>query len=185
MHIPRMKTPALSIIVATASLSGCYPYATTYVHLDAEHMKRTNEICRWYGAPANAIYEANGVRFEFNLDPSKANYYKTPGFNIVAAPNVALSMPDDRVRVSFEDGAEPSFARVESKSVKREANGLLTVETWYPGNRRYRFELIGLPPLSSRGTIEMPAIYANGVALPLPKFTFERRGFVGILPINC
>jgi hypothetical protein len=180
-----MKTAALSILVTTASLSGCFPYATTYVHLDAENVKRSNEICRQYGAPAAAIYETNGVRFEFNLDPSSANLHKAPGFTIVAAPNVALSMPDARVRVSFEDRAEPSFARVESKWVKREANGLLSAESRYPGDRFYRFNFVGLPPLSSRGMIEMPTIYANGIALPLPKFTFERRGFVGILPINC
>ncbi len=180
-----MKQSLPAILVATASLSGCFPYATTYVHLDAENIERKHEICRQYGAPAMASFESNGVRFEFNLDPSKANYDKVAGFTIVAAQNVVLSMPDDRVRVTIEGFAEAVIVPIVSKSAKRGPNGQLVTEITRPGNQRYRFDFVGLPPLSSRGTLEMPAIYADAIALPLPKLTFERRGFVGILPLNC
>ncbi len=180
-----MKLSLPTILIAAASLSGCFPYATTYVHLDVENIERKHEICRQYGAPAMASFESNGVRSEFNLNPSKATYDKVAGFTITAAQNVVLSMPDDRVRVTIEGRAEPVIARIVSTSAKRSANVQLIAERARPGNQRYRFDLMDLPPLSSRGTLELPAIYADGIALQVPTLTFERRGFVGILPLNC
>lgn len=80
---------------------------------------------------------------------------------------------------------EPSFVRIESKSVIREPNGKLTANASRPGNVSYRFDLIELPPLSARGKFELPPIYANGQQLAVPVFSFERRSFVGVIPLNC
>jgi hypothetical protein len=146
------------------------------VHVEATGASTRKDICGQYGAPAIAVYEANGVRFEINLDPSGANRSRTAYLNLIAAPDVVISIPEHRIRIRLPDRGINDSMIMESKTVSRLADGRLTVATDHPGNAIYQFDLAKLPRIDSRGTLDLPMIYA---------FSFERRTFVGVVPLNC
>jgi hypothetical protein len=53
------------------------------------------------------------------------------------------------------------------------------------GILEYRYEFSGLPPITFSGTLKVPTLYLDGVAVTSPQFTFDRRPWAGALPLNC
>src|SRR5438132_7604338 len=82
------KLVMLGFLLAT--LSGCFPYVTSYVHLEAPDVQLAR-TCGNASPPYLAIYERNGVRFSITLEPwaghSKAGYLRA-----LAPENVVVSM---------------------------------------------------------------------------------------------
>ena len=105
----------------------------------------------------------------------------------VRAPrDVAITIPHPIARVVFRGDKPGKAMEVELKAAPLDWQGPYVDEM----RRRsplaeHRFVFVGLPPVDSPGTLEMPVVYANGVALESPLLTFERRTYAGMPPLNC
>jgi hypothetical protein len=172
-------TKLLAIAVLLATLPGCFPYVTGYVHLEASGITNTGGCA---GPPVFATYEAKGARFAVTLEPGMASR-SDAGFLRVRAPqNVVVSMheaigyltPEGRAPIRFElRRVEPWEERFAREVLQRQ------------GVLEHRFEFSGLPPIAFSGTLKLPTLYLDGVAVDSPSFEFDRRPYAAVAPLNC
>lgn len=173
-------TKLLAIGILVAVLPGCFPYVTSYVHLEAPGIRNTGGCA---GPSVFATYEAQGARFDVTLEPGALASRSSAGFLRVRAPqSLAISMPEAIGYVTPEGRAplrfqltrvEPPEERFGREMLKR--GGVL----------EHRFEFSGLPPIDFSGTLRVPTMYLDGVAISSPSFKFDRRPWAGVLPLNC
>jgi hypothetical protein len=169
----------LAIGVLLATLPGCFPYITSYVHLEAPGIQNTGGCA---GPSVFATYEAQGARFDVTLEPGSVSR-SSAGFLRVRAPqNMVVSMPEavgyvtpeGQAPIRFElSRVEPWEERFGREVLKR--RGVL----------EHRFVFSGLPPIAFSGTLKVPTLYLDGVAVTSPSFKFDRRPWAGVVPLNC
>ena len=173
-------TKLLPIGVVLAILPGCFPYVTSYVHLEASDVRNTGGCA---GPSVFATYEAHGARFDVSLEPGSMASHSSAGFLRVRAPHsMVVSMPEAIGYVTREGHAPLRFElkRVEPWE-ERFGRELLKRQ----GVLEHRFEFSGLPPIDFTGTLKVPALHLDGVAYHSPSFSFDRRPWAGIVPLNC
>ena len=169
----------LGIAFASITLAGCFPYLTSYVHLDAPGAKTVGGCA---GPPVFVTYEANGARVALTLEPGAVSK-TTEGYLRVRAPeSTAVSLPDPVGYITPEGQAptrfelkqfEPPWERTSREFLRRQ--GIL----------EHRYQLVGLPTITSSGALRLPVIFVNGVAVESPVFKFDRRPYAGVVPLNC
>jgi hypothetical protein len=49
----------------------------------------------------------------------------------------------------------------------------------------HRYEFSGVPRIAFSGTLKLPTLYLDGIAVTSPSFKFDRRPWVGVVPLNC
>ena len=131
-------------------------------------------------------YERSGVSFELTLEPHAMSRLNEAYLKLRAPRGVAISIPEPIARVTFRGERENRSASVTLKIVPPDWQGP------YVEDRRrksplaeYRYVFENLPPINSRGTLELPVVFADGVAVESPVFAFERRTYAAIVPLNC
>ena len=169
----------LAIALLLASLFGCAPYITSYVHLDGPGIMNSGACA---GPPVFATYEAQGARVAVTLEPKLASR-STAGFMRVRAPGgVTVSMPettgylipDGRNPIAFQlISVEPPEERFAREVLRRQ--GIL----------EHRFEFSGVPPIAFAGALKLPPLYLDSIAVSAPLLKFERRPYAGTVPLNC
>jgi hypothetical protein len=173
------KCRLLSLGLALA-LMGCFPYVSSYVHLEAPGVTNTGACA---GPPVFASYEVNGARFGVTLEAGLIASRSTTGFLRVRAPSgMVVSMPEQSAYVTPEGRAPIAFtlSRVEP------AEGRLAREYLAgQGTAEHRFEFSGLPPITFAGELKLPTIYLDAAAVTSPLFKFHRRPYAGVVPLNC
>ncbi len=167
---------------ALLALAGCFPYAKTYVYIDAPGTQ-LRELCRDYGPPIALAYDVEGVRTEISLEPGNSTR-SGPYVKLLAADNVAITMSDLTARIE-QAGAQPVAVSLRPVDTMREPSGRLASTKKRGSATLYQLEFLGLPPLNSAGTALLPAMVINGVAVPGKSIRFERRPFAGMVPLNC
>ena len=169
----------LTIGVLLATLPGCFPYVTSYVHLEAPGITNTGGCA---GPPVFATYEVKGASVAVTLEPGWASR-SSAGFLTVRAPQ-------DMV-VSIRE----AFGRLTPEGLPPIRFELRRVEPWEErfgreilrrrGVLEHRFEFSALPPIAFSGILKLPTLYLDGVAVDSPSFKFDRRSYAGVAPLNC
>jgi len=174
---------ALSIAAALC-VAGCVPIAIEYTYLDAPGATHGNEICRRYGPPVIVHFEANGIRFEISFDHE---YYERTGTTVTlrTAPDAVISIPDTTTVFLADNGDQIGAVPLEPLWIVRDPDGRLATADKDGKSAIYRFAVPRLPPLPTSGSIQLPMVYVNGVRFPAPRIRFEKKTFVGALPLNC
>jgi len=169
----------LAIAIVLSTLPGCFPYVTSYVSLEAPDVKSTGGCA---GPPVFATYEAQGARFDVTLDPGMNSRVSTGFLRVRAPQNMVVSMPEAAGYLTPEDKATIRFElnRIEPWE-ERFGREILARQSV----REHRFEFSGLPQITFPGTLKIPTVYVDGVAVNSPAFTFDRRTWVGVVPLNC
>ena len=160
----------LAIGALAATLSGCFPYVTSYVHLDAPGVKHLQAACRDVGPPVFAYVESSGLRVEVTMEPGLLASRSKSGFLRVRTESSAVSIPDPIGYVTPTGRPEMSFRLTPGVS-----------GTSYS----QQFDFVGLPPITFSGTLKLPLIVVDGLRIQLPVFEFERRPYASIVPLNC
>ena len=106
-------TKLLAIGVLLATLSGCFPYVTSYVHLEAPGITNTGACT---GPPVYASYEAKGARFAVTLEPGLASR-SSAGFLRVRAPQDMVVSIHEAIGYLTPEGQTP--IRFELRRVER------------------------------------------------------------------
>ena len=143
---------------------------------------RHQEQCACAGPPVFATYEAQGARFAVTLEPKLASR-STAGFLRVRAPsNVVVLMPETTGYL-IPEGKDPipfKLMRVEPVE-ERGTREVLKRQ----GILEHRFEFAGAPPIAFAGTLQLPTLYLDGIAVSAPLLKFARRPYAGTIPLNC
>jgi hypothetical protein len=174
-----VMTKLLAVAMLLATLPGCFPSVTSYVHLEAPGTRNTGGCA---GPLVFATYQAQNARIDVTLEPGSASL-TSAGFLRVRAPqNVVVSMPDAIGYVTPEGQAPLRFDlnRVEPWE-ERYGREILSRQAIL----EHRFAFSGLPPITFSGTLTVPTLYLDGVAVDSPSFRFERRQWAGVVPFNC
>ena len=190
-----MKTPAPTRLLKTASsvviglavgtLTGCFPYVTTYVYLDSPGVSYKRSPC-YDGAPVAAAYQRDEVHFEVTLEPHALSYSKEAYLKLRAPRNIAIAIPDPIVLVTFHGARKLDSTSVQLKAVPLDWQGPYVADMRRQSPlMEYRFVFGDLPPIHSPGTLQLPVVFADGIAIPSPLFTFDRRAYAGVVPLNC
>jgi hypothetical protein len=174
---------AAGILLAT--MPGCFPYATSYVHLDAPGTNYIQAACGDVGPPVFASYERNGVRFDVTLEPGWASRSKAGFLRLRGPQDVAVSIPDAIGYLTQSDKSGQPALRFELKRIVHSESRYADESLMRRGVIDHRFDFVGLPPITFSGTLRLPTVYVDGVAVTSPIFTFERRPYAGIAPLNC
>jgi hypothetical protein len=174
-----------------ATLAGCFlPLVTSYVHLTAPGVNYS-PVCGNVGPPVFAKYERNGVRFTVTLETTLESDAKG-GFLRVAAPHGTISIPEPIGYIARTDKRGEPALRFELRAAEYpkyqnrltpEQNRLIAEMLARGGI--HRFDFAGLPPITFSGTLTLPTVYVDGVAITSPVFEFDRRSYAGIVPFNC
>lgn len=182
---PKTKRRLVGVLAATAVLlSGCFPYAKSYIHLSGKGVDNKREACD-LGAPVAAIYTRGEVEFEVSLDPgfSRAKSDRYPQVTIRAPESVAVTIPTRNFLFVYQDSNLSAL----SSSIEGKFDAAGRIEpTWVQSGRAtYRLRIANVPDARARGSFRLPTIYADGVAVPQLELTFEPRAHVSVLPLNC
>ena len=172
-------TKLLAIAVLLATLPGCFPYVTSYVHLEAPGITNTGECT---GPPVYASYEAKGARFSVTLGPSLF-VGSGPGFLRVRAPQDMVVSMHEAIGYLTPEGQAP--IRFELRRVERWEDRFGRELQKRRGVLEHRFDFSALPPIAFSGTLRLPTLYLDGVAVDSPPFKFDRRPYAGVAPLNC
>jgi hypothetical protein len=172
-----MKLLAIGVLLAT--LPGCFPYVTSYVHLEASGITNTGACA---GPPVFANYEAKGARVSVILGPSTFAG-SSAGFLRVRAPRNMVVAMDDAIGYLTPEGQAP--IRFELRRVQRWEDRFGRELDKRQGVLEHRFEFSALPPITFSGTLRLPTLYLDGVAVASPSFNFDRRPYAGVVPLNC
>jgi len=189
-HLP-LKRPAMIVLMATvvvACLPGCFPYAASYVHLDADGATPVVAFCGTSGPPVAVRYERQGARLEVSLEPgalrrSKAAYVVV---RVARGSTVYVNGDADLLSVNGVPELRVALTRTQEPLVDRrfEARKLALL----PDSAQFdevRFELMGMPAIEGAGTLLLPPFTINGAETSLPPIRFERRHYAGVAPLNC
>ncbi len=177
--------PGVLIALALAVLPGCFPYVASYIYLESHGVTYRRAPC-YDSAPMGVAYEKSGVSFELTLEPHAMSPLKEAYLKLRAPRGAAISIPEPIARIRFRGESEHQSASVNLKVAPLDWQGP------YVEDRRrksplaeYRFVFSNLPPIHSPGTLELPDVLVDGVVVQSPPFTFERRMYAGIVPLNC
>jgi len=175
---------ALAIGFFLALLSGCFPYASSYVHLDAPGIKNLQSICG-VGPPAIASFESHGARFDVTLEPKAGAISKAGYLRLRAPQQLAVSIPDPTAHFIQGEGVGQRELRIDLVRVAHPENRHGAELLLRRGLVDHYFDFVGLPPISHPGSLRLPTVYLGGLAVTPPMFTFELRPFATIVPLNC
>ncbi len=178
-------TRMLATGILLATLPGCFPYVTSYVHLDAPGVNHTQAACGNVGPPVFATYERNGVRFDVTLEPGWASHYQAGFLRLRAPQHVVISIPEPFGYLAPSDKSDQRALRFELRRMDHAENRFAADILKRRGVIEHRFDFAGLPPITFSGTLRLPTVYVDGVATTAPLFEFERRSHAGIAPLNC
>src|SRR6266851_9586089 len=168
-------TRTLATVFLLATLSGCFPYVTSYVHLDASEVSHTQAACSNVGPPVFATYERNGVRFDVTLEPGWASRTKEGFLRLRAPQHMVISIPEPTGYVQPTDKGDHPALRFELRRTEHPENRFGAEILKRRGVLEHRFDFVGLPPITFSGTLRLPTVYVDGVAVTSPLFEFERR----------
>lgn len=174
---------SIGVALSALFLGSCFPYATSYVHLDGSGVTHLREMCRDFGAPIAVAYHRAGVGFEISLHPGHSSRSKTPFLKLRAPPKLALSMPERRAHLLSE--GRTIDVPLNFKGASRDLDGRLEATIELRGLSEYWFEFAVPAQSGSSGTLKLPTIYVDGTAVESPLLSFERRLFAGAVPLNC
>ena len=184
----RRSLRALPLVVAPALLSGCFPYASSYVHVEADQAAPVLEFCRISGPQVGLRYERQGDRIEVSIEPgalgrSKAAYVAVRvkrGHEVSVQGNAIVQAADGtpRANVALQRALEPPVAQRPGSRPPPLPPGADQYE-------EFRFELVGMPTVGPPGMLLLPPITIDGVEIRLPPIRFERRHYAGVAPVNC
>ncbi len=172
-----MKLLAIGVLLAT--LPGCFPYVTSYVHLEASGITNTGACA---GPPVFANYEAKAARIAVTLGPSMFAG-SSAGFLRVRAPQDMVVVVREAIGYLTPEGQAP--IRFELRRVERWEDRFGREFDKRQGVLEHRFEFSALPPITFSGTLTLPTLYLDGVAVASPSFKFDRRPSAGVAPLNC
>ena len=172
-------TKLLAIGVLLATLPGCFPHITSYVHLEASGITNTGACT---GPPVFANYEAKGARIAVTLGPSMFAG-SSAGFLRVRAPQNMLVAMDEAFGYLTPEGQAP--IRFELRRVERWEDRFGREFAKRQGVLEHRFEFSALPPITFSGTLTLPTLHLDGIAVESPSFKFDRRPYAGVAPLNC
>ena len=171
------KLLAMGFVLAT--LPGCFPYVTSYVHLEASGITNASACA---GPPVFANYEAKSARIAVTLGPSMIAG-TSAGFLRVRAPQDMVVAMDEAIGYLTPEGQAP--IRFELRRVERWEDRFGRDLDKRQGVLEHRFEFSALPPISFSGTLTLPTLYLDGIAVASPSFKFDRRPYAGVTPVNC
>jgi hypothetical protein len=174
-----VMTKLLAIGVFLATLQGCFPYVTSYVHLEASGITNAGACA---GPPVFANYEAKGARVAVTLGPSMIAG-TSAGFLRVRAPQNMVVAMREAIGYLTPEGLAP--IRFELRRVERWEDRFGREVLKRLGVLEHRFEFSALPPIAFSGTLMLPRLYLDGVAVESPSFTFDRRPYAAVAPLNC
>jgi len=182
---PLKVTLSVIIGVAVAMLPGCFPYVTSYVYLDGPGVTHRRSPCR-DGAAVGVAYEKSGIRFEATLEPHGLSPLKEGYLKLRAPRNAAISIPNPIARLRFRSQGEGISTEVHLRPAPLDWQGPYVDEMRRKSPlAEYRFVFSDLPPIDSPGTLQLPVVFIDGVAVDSPIFTFERRTYAAMEPLNC
>ena len=150
--------------MACAFLAGCFPYVTTYVHVEAPGATAHGGCA---GPATIARVQSGRLRLEVSLEPGRiASRTPTTGFLAVT-------------------GAREVSLASTAAHLLPEGRGATKVAFQLRPAGFQRFEFAELRDIPSAGTLHLPALLIDGAEVALPVFRFERRPYAGFLPLNC
>ena len=160
---------------ALATLAGCIPHVTSYVHLRAPEGTFVPATCGNSGPPVFARYDRNGAQFDVTLEGGMAARAQN-GFMRVRAPaNVTIAIADAAGYMELDNGDPPIRFRLK-----------LAATTNNGGIVEQRFDFEGLPAkIDFGGTLHLPDVIVDGKTVVAPVFEFYRERYVGVAPANC
>jgi hypothetical protein len=167
------------------TLPGCFPYVTSYVHLEAPGASYLPAACGDVGAPVFATYERNGVRFDVTLEPGWASHSKAGFLRVRAPQDAVISIPEPSGYLAQKGRTDQAALRFELARSENLENRYGAEILKRRGVVDHRFDFVGLPPITFSGTLTLPIVYVNGAAAISPSFAFERRPYAGVAPLNC
>lgn len=133
-----------------------------------------------------AVYEKGGVSFELALEPHALSASKAAYLKLRAPRQVAISIPDPIARVRFRGAPENESASVNLKLAPLDRQGPYVEEMRRKSPLvEYRFVFLNFPTIHSPGTLQLPAVWVDGVVVESPTVTFERRTYASMVPLNC
>ena len=133
-----------------------------------------------------AIYERGGVRFELMLEPLGLSRSQEAYLKLRVPRDAVVSIPEPTARLKFHGQGDSTSVAVDIKSTALDWQGRYVEEMRRKSPlAEHRFVFVNLPPIHSSGTLELPAVFVGGVPLESPVFTFERRSYAGMVPLNC
>jgi hypothetical protein len=171
------------MVLASGILGGCFPYVMSYVYLDAPGVTYRRSPCR-DGAAVGVAYEKSGVRFEVTLEPHALSPLKDAYLKLRAPRSAAISIPEPIAHVVFQGQGKATLVHL--KAVPLDWQGPYVEEARRKSLlAEYLFLFDDLPTIQSSGTLQLPVVVIDGAAVESPTFTFERRTYAGIVPLNC
>lgn len=184
--MPTTKVASRVVIgLALGMLPGCLPYVISYVHLESPGVAYERAPCK-DGAPVAVIFEKSGVRFEVTLEPHALSRLKEPYIGLLAPRGTALSIANPIATITFRDKGRDKSISVRLKAAPPERQHPYVEEMRRKSPlEAYRFVFVDLPPIDSPGTLQLPVVSIDGIAVESPVFTFERRPYAGTVPLNC
>ena len=105
------------------------------------------------------------------------------GFLRVRAPQNMLVAMDEAFGYLTPEGQAP--IRFELRHVERWEDRFGRELDKRQGVLEHRFEFSALPPITFSGTLRLPTLYLDGVAVESPPFKFDRRPYASVVPLNC
>jgi len=185
MLVRPLLATRVALVCALAVLPGCFPYMMSYVFLDGPGVGYRRSPCH-DGAPVAATWENAGVRFEVTLEPHALTRSKEAYLGIRVPRGAVLSLPDPVALISFHGDGQAKSLSVTLKAVPLEDQGPHVDEMRRKSPLdEYRYVFVGLPPIESPGALQLPLVSVNGIPVVSPVFTFERRPYAGLVPLNC
>lgn len=179
--VATFMTRASVAFVTAVLVAACFPYATSYVHLEAPGATHIH-VCRNVGPPVFASFERNGARFDVTLEPGMASRTKAGFLGVRTTADAVVTIPDPVGRMKQANQPEMTF---ELKPLESQNHPRVDEMIRRRGSAVHRFELTGLPPIISSGTLRLPVLMLDGARIELPELAFERRLFGGVMPLNC
>lgn len=177
--------PIVTALILGGALSGCFPYAISYVHLDGHGVSYRRSPCS-DGAPVGVRYERSEARFEVTLEPHALSPLKDAYLKVRAPRHMAITIPNPTARIAFRGAAEGRSTTVRLEPAPLDWQGPYVEQMRRASPlAEHRFVFLDLPPIDSPGTLELPVVYVDGVAVESPVLTFERRHYAGMAPLNC
>lgn len=178
-----LKNSLAAILLTT--LAGCFPYVTSYVHLEASGARYQREVCNQFGPYVALDLERSGVQIRVSLEPGYSQRSKFGFLRLRAPRDVIVSIPNPTALIRFRDDKVALPTQLALTPPPRER-----INKFAPLKRddriaEYVFEFVDFPFISEPGSLTLPEIVVDGAALALPVIAFQRRPFAGILPLNC
>jgi hypothetical protein len=162
--------------IALATLTACFPYFTSYIHLQAPEGTTVRAACgNSVGPPVFARYERYGARFEVTMEPGMAARAQNGFLRVRAPANVVVAIPDPSAYLGLDNGDPPIRFQ------------LRLAQTTNPdGMVEQRFDFEGLPAkIDFGGTLHLPEVNVDGKAVIAPVFEFSRQRYAGVASANC